>query len=172
MEVRYDPIHDDNNQPPSYTGIEYTTPNYKLPLWKNSTVTSWMVQLNYAMTTIDIVMHNLALRTSIDGSVPSELFSTVEQLEKDVAQLKDTALRMTQAEDSITNLQTQMANVIQDVSTLRVNYTNLDTRMSTVESVIQNLQGEIDKIQVNVNNNSSEIEALKARITALETPSS
>lgn len=165
-----DPIHGNPNTPT--TGVEQTTPNYHLPLWQNNTVTSWLVDLNYAMSTIDFVMHNLALRTSIDGSVPPELFSTVEQLEKDVAELKTVALRMTQAEENITNLQTQTANLIQDTNTLRINYNNLDTRMSTAESAIQNLQSDVDKIQNNVNINSDEIESLKARVTALENSSS
>ena len=161
-----DPIHDgDCNQT---TDLDYSTPNYKLPLWKQSTVTSWMSQMNYAMATIDTVMHNLALRTSIDGSVPPELFSTVEQLEKDVAALKDVALRMTQAETNITNLQTQMANVIQDVNTLRINFNNIDTRMTTAESAIQNLQADVDEIQQNVNTNSTDIADLKQRVAALE----
>lgn len=162
----YDPIHGgDGNQT---TDLDYSTPNYKLPLWKHSTVTSWITQMNYAMTTIDIVMHNLALRTSIDGSVPPELFSTVEQLEKDVAALKDVALRMTQAETNITNLQTQMANIIQDVNTLRINFNNIDTRMTTAESAIQNLQADVDNIQENVNTNSDDIANLKQRVAALE----
>lgn len=166
----YDPIHDgDCNQT---TDLDYNTPNYKLPLWKNNTVTSWMSQMNYAMATIDTVMHNLALRTSIDGSVPPELFSTVEQLEKDVAALKDVALRMTQAETNITNLQTQMANVIQDVGTLLINYNNLDTRMTTAETAIQNLQGEINEVQSNVDSNLDAIQALETRVYALEHPSS
>lgn len=161
-----DPIHGgDCNQT---TDLDYSTPNYKLPLWKQSTVTSWMSQMNYAMATIDTVMHNLALRTSIDGSVPPELFSTVEQLEKDVAALKDVALRMTQAETNITNLQTQMANVIQDVNTLRINFNNIDTRMTTAESAIQNLQADVDEIQQNVNTNSTDIADLKQRVAALE----
>lgn len=161
-----DPIHGgDCNQT---TDLDYSTPNYKLPLWKQSTVTSWMSQMNYAMATIDTVMHNLALRTSIDGSVPPELFSTVEQLEKDVAALKDVALRMTQAETNITNLQTQMANVIQDVNTLRINFNNIDTRMTTAESAIQNLQADVDRIQQNVNTNSTDIADLKQRVAALE----
>lgn len=161
-----DPIHGgDCNQT---TDLDYSTPNYKLPLWKQSTVTSWMSQMNYAMATIDTVMHNLALRTSIDGSVPPELFSTVEQLEKDVAALKDVALRMTQAETNITNLQTQMTNVIQDVNTLRINFNNIDTRMTTAESAIQNLQADVDEIQQNVNTNSTDIADLKQRVAALE----
>lgn len=163
-----DPIHGDGNQPEF--NPDYNTPNYRLPLWKNNTVTSWLVQMNYAMRTIDTVMHNLALRTSIDGSVPPELFSTVEKLEQDVAALKDTALRVTQAEANITNLQTQMATVIQDVGTLLINYNNLDTRMTTAETAIQNLQGEINRVQNNVDANLDAIHALETRVYALENP--
>lgn len=166
----YDPIHPGDTNPPA--GVQQTTPNYNLPLWQNNTVTSWLVQLNYAMQTIDTVMHNLALRTSIDGTVPPELFSTVEKLEQDVAELKNVALRVTHAEESITNLQTQMANLLSDVNTLRINYVNLDTRMSTAESSIQNLQGELDKIQENVNSNTATLTAIESRVSNLENPSS
>ena len=142
-----------------------STPNYRLPLWKANTITSWLQQMNYAMLTIDTIMHNLTLRTSIDGSVPQELFSTVEQLEKDVAEFKEAA-------EAVTNLQTQMANVLSDVATLRINYNNVDTRLTTVESAIQNLQSDIDKVQNNVNINSDEIVALENRVKTLENSSS
>lgn len=162
-----DPIH--GGQTPETD--EYSTPNYKLPLWKSRTVTSWLTQMNYAMTTIDTVMHNLALRTSIDGTVPPELFSTVEQLEKDVAELKNVALRVTEAEEAISRLQTTMAIATQDINTLRINYNNVDTRMTTAESAIQNLQTQIDKVETNANTNFDDITALTARVEVLESKS-
>lgn len=169
MMTSNDPIHGNMNPP---APGDYSTPNYQLPLWQSDTVTSWLGQMNYAMSRIDTVMHNLALRTSIDGTVPEELFSTVEQIEKDIAELKTSALRITQLEESVTNLQTQMANVLQDLNTLRINYVNADTRISTVESSITNLQGLYDKVQANVNDNSEDIDKLETRVSALEGSSS
>lgn len=160
--LQNDPIHDDNQpENPTLPG-EYSTPNYHLPLWKNNTVTSWLTQMNYAMTAIDVIMHNFSLRTSIDGEVPKELISAVERLEAEMDDLRDTAMRVTQLEQQVTSLQTQMANALQDINTLRINYINIDTRMSTAESAIQNLQAEIDKIQTNVNTNSEDIEEVRS----------
>lgn len=158
-----DPIHD--NKPEE---IKYFTPNYKLPLWQHNTVTSWLIQMNYAMTQIDTVMHNLALRTSIDGDIPEELISAVEKLESQVNELQATAEKVVLQESQIASIDSRLTTAQADISTLMINYKNLDTRMNTAENVLSNLQNEFDKLQETFNQHITEYNSLADRVAALE----
>lgn len=130
------------------------TPNYKLPQWDATTVTSWLTQMNYAMLTIDTVMHNLALRTSFDGEIPPELISDVERLNAQMqtvaAQVADFDGRIALLETKQTSMETSLATAKQDIGTLQVNYSNLDTRVSTLELQMTNLTANVNKIAENL----------------------
>lgn len=164
MNKDYDPIHPGEPDVPSIPD-DYTTPNYHLLLWKKSTITSWLTQLNKNMLKIDVIMHNLALRTSIDGDVPPEAIENIITINEEIAKINNTIEPLVEQvnlmQQSVNNLQTQMTTVLADVGTLKINYVNLDTRMSTVESTQQNITSTVEKIENNYND-------LNTRVMALE----
>lgn len=163
-----------------------STPNYHLLLYRASDVTSWLIDYNNTMCTIDKVLHGLALRTNTIDEIPQELVDAVEQLETDVAGLKQDVCNLTadgqNMSTQVANMQTAITNLQQAVQTLTFNTTNLDTRMTTAETAIQAVQNSLTKITENVNtlvtevaglkevdeNLKTELDALAARVNTLE----
>lgn len=159
-DVRYDPIHPDvpSIPEPPETSL---TPNYKLLLNLGNTITSWLTIFNTNMSIIDNAMHNLELRTSIDGEVPPEAIDDIVKLNAAVSLLQKT---LEPIPEQITNIQTILATNTSDIGTLKINYTNLDTIVSTLKVTLQSLQESVEKLQ---NNYTS----LDERVTALENKS-
>lgn len=128
------PIHGCHKPP---TGCNHHTRNYGLPLWKASDVTSWLMQMNGAMIRIDEVLHDLALRTGING-LPDDVISTVQRLSQDVEVLKCTVSDVTNKSANIEllmqNMNTQFGAMQTDLSSMQLSITNLDTRIMTIDS--------------------------------------
>lgn len=141
------------------------TPNYRLPIWRANTVTSWLVQLNNAMLILDTVLHDFALRTSDTGEIPNELVTQVETNTDDIAEIKtslcSTVENLKNVTEQLTNLSSTVANHTQNLNTLFINYNNIDTRMETAESAIDGLRQEVTKLNNNLN-------TLEQRVSALE----
>lgn len=141
------------------------TPNYRLPIWRSNTVTSWLVQLNNAMLILDTVLHDFALRTSDTGEIPNELVTQVETNTDDIAEIKtslcSTVENLKNVTEQLTNLSSTVANHTQNLNTLFINYNNIDTRMETAESAIDGLRQEVTKLNNNLN-------TLEQRVSALE----
>lgn len=165
--VRYDPIHPDVPPVPGPDETGYT-PNYKLLLVLRNTVTSWLTILNTNMALIDTAMHNLELRTSIDGQVPPEAINDIIKLNEQVAELQETVKQIAINTANITNLQTQVTTNTTDIATLKVNYTNLDTRIVTLAASLQNVQETLEKVQTNLLTLTGSVTDLETRVTALE----
>lgn len=135
-------------------GCSDQTPNYGLPLWKASDVTSWLMQINGAMLRIDTIMHDLALRTGING-LPDDLVSTVSKLNQDVEVLKcsiaDLGNKTASTELIVQNMNTQVAAIKTDLSSITINLTNLDTRLMTVDTKTENLENKMSLMRSDVN---------------------
>lgn len=135
-------------------GCSDQTPNYGLPLWKASDVTSWLMQINGAMLRIDTIMHDLALRTGING-LPDDLVSTVSKLNQDVEVLKcsiaDLGNKTASTELIVQNMNTQVAAIKTDLSSITINLTNLDTRLMTVDTKTENLENRMTLMRSDVN---------------------
>lgn len=132
-----------------------TTPNYHLLMYRANDVTSWLINYNTTMMTIDKIMHSLALRTEAVTAVPEDLIETVEKLEEEVAALKSSTAELIISNGNlstqVSNAMESLANVQQSVQSLIINTTALDTRMTTVETAVQNLQTNLAKMVENVN---------------------
>ena len=129
------------------------TPWYGLPQWSPATTVSFLVTMNNAMMCIDSALHNLALRTGIDG-VPSDLVTTVEKLELET---KDLKMRISELNVDSDNFELKLANMTKsittiqtDISTLIINTSNLDTRMTTQEMKSTQFNGTLTKLQENI----------------------
>lgn len=144
--------------------INNATPNYKLPQWDGETVTSWLVQMNYAMLTIDTALHGLALRTSV-GDIPEDVIKDVEKLNlfmsKSTILLGELCEEVTALKATSANQQTQLATLGSQVSTLNINYVNCDTRLSTLESAIEGLRMNVEKLTENLNSLTDRVAALE-----------
>lgn len=130
----------------------FQTENYQLPLWQGNSVTSWLTTMNYAMQRIDSVMHDLALRTGVDG-LPDEAVEEVVRLSNQMQEVREDL--NTIIEDvgnmliTIGNLQTSITDLTTRVQTLTVNTVNLDTRMVTIESRYTDLEARVSKLENN-----------------------
>lgn len=135
-------------------GCSDQTPNYGLPLWKASDVTSWLMQINGAMLRIDTIMHDLALRTGING-LPDDLVTCVSKLTQDVEVLKcsvgDLSNKNASTELIVQNMNTQVAAIKTDLSSITINLTNLDTRLMTVDTKTENLENKMTLMRSDVN---------------------
>lgn len=154
-----DPIHPDVPEIPT---TEYgETPNYKFLLSLKDSITSWLNYMNTNLLKIDTVMHELALRTSIDGKVPPEAIESLIQVEKELVILNSTvethSNELDAIEQQLLNLQTLQA----DVSILKQNYLNLDTKVTAFETRLDSLQTSIAKLSTN-------FDSLEERVVALE----
>lgn len=173
MELRYDPIHPDPSQPG--TGDTDKTPNYQLLLNRADTITSWLTIFNVNMTAIDIIMHNLALRTSINGEVPPEAINDIIKLNEQVAALQDQVKQIPLLAEQLANLTTTVNTNSTDINTLKINFTNADTQIATINVRLAGLQESVEKCQMNIatlNDTLTDVQnsltSLEARVKALE----
>lgn len=129
------------------------TRNYGLPLWKASDVTSWLTQMNAAMMRIDEVMHDLALRTGVNG-VADDLAKSVGLLINDVEVLKcnmsDINNKAASNELLMQNISTQMSAMHTNMSSLELSMTNIDTRIMTVESANKNQDNSLTLVKADL----------------------
>lgn len=176
-----DPIHPDNPSTPGTTDVALTI-NYKLLLCLQNTITSWLTIFNENMRRIDLAMHDIALRTSIDGEVPPEAIEDLIKLNESMAeaQTKISTIENTinQIEDELVNLQVLQG----DVAVLKQNYINLDTAVSALNLIYTSLQQDVQKLQNNLTSleqrfgdletkvleDEGKISSLEDRVTALE----
>lgn len=144
------------------------TPNYGLPLWKASDVTSWLMQMNGAMLRIDNIMHDLALRTGING-LPDDLVTSVSKLCQDVGVLNCTVgeLANKQANQDLLmqNMNTQFSAMKTDIASLQLSITNLDTRVMTVDSANQQNRNDITLIKSDLNMLSKTVTNLSSNLS-------
>lgn len=129
-----------------------STEHYQLPLWQADTLTSWLTTMNYAMTRIDDILHDQALRTSVDG-LPDEqieelvrLSNLTSEMQQDVNTLKETVGNML---ISMGNLQTSITDLTSRIQILTTNTVNLDTRMTTIENRMSDLEARVSKLENN-----------------------
>lgn len=152
-------------------GCSDQTPNYGLPLWKASDVTSWLMQINGAMLRIDTIMHDLALRTGING-LPDDLVSTVSKLNQDVEVLKcsiaDLSNKSANTELIVQNMNTQVAAIKTDLSSITINLTNLDTRLMTVDTKTENLENKVTLMRSDVNMIQQSINNLQSNMLTFQ----
>lgn len=139
---------------PNPPGCSNHTPNYGLPLWKASDVTSWLMQMNGAMLRIDTILHDLALRTGING-LPDDLVTTVSNLCQNYEVLKCTVSEMGNKQANLEllmqNLNTQVSSMKTDVSAMSISITNFDTRLLSQESVTGAIRNDINLIKADMN---------------------
>lgn len=139
---------------PNPPGCSNHTPNYGLPLWKASDVTSWLMQMNGAMLRIDTILHDLALRTGING-LPDDLVTTVSNLCQNYEVLKCTVSEMGNKQANLEllmqNLNTQVSAMKTDVSAMSISITNFDTRLLSQESVTGAIRNDINLIKADMN---------------------
>ena len=147
------------------------TRNYGLPLWKASDVTSWLTQMNAAMMRIDEVMHDLALRTGVNG-VADDLAKSVGLLLNDVEVLKcnmsDINNKAASNELLMQNMTTQMSAMHTNMSSLELTLTNLDTRIMTVESKNQNQDNSMTLLKSDLQQVSAGLKSLREAIGEYE----
>lgn len=176
-----DPIHPGDTSTPGTTDVALTI-NYKLLLCLQNTITSWLTIFNENMRRIDLAMHDIALRTSIDGEVPPEAIEDLIKLNESMAeaQTKISTIENTinQMEDELVNLQALQG----DVAVLKQNYINLDTAVTALNLIYTSLQQDVQKLQNNLTSleqrfgdletkvleDEGKISSLEDRVTALE----
>lgn len=149
-------------------GCGESTPNYGLPLWKASDVTSWLMQMNGAMLRIDTIMHDLALRTGING-LPDDLVTTVSKLCQDVQQLNSMTCELgnktANMELLMQNMNTSFSAMKTDIASMQLSLTNFDTRLMTVDSANQQNKNDITLIKTDLNMLSKTVNALQQNFT-------
>lgn len=149
-------------------GCGDSTPNYGLPLWKASDVTSWLMQLNGAMLRIDTIMHDLALRTGING-LPDDLVTTVSKLCQDMEQMKcmvgELGNKTANMELLMQNMNTSFSAMKTDIASMQLSLTNFDTRLMTVDSANQQNKNDITLIKTDLNMLSQTVNALQQNFT-------
>lgn len=155
------------SQPSNGCSQPNRTANYGLPLWKASDVTSWLMQMNGAMMKIDDIMHQLALRTGIDG-VPTDVVETVAQMQQDVCRIKTQICEMSTSVSNnnlqVANVMTAMGNVQSDITSLQMTATNLDTRLVTAETRLGNLTTDVQVVKKNTATAMSTVEAISTNV--------
>lgn len=125
-----DPVHPD--EPGTPTLPERHTPNYELPLWDKNSVTSWMSTMNYAMTTIDLALHKLALGTPLDGNIPDSLVNSITALEE----------WKQEAEERISTVELNLIALQQTVNTIQESLNQLTIKVDTNTRDIEELRGD------------------------------
>ena len=149
-------------------GCDKGTEFYNLPLWKASTVTSWLQQMNGAMIRIDSILHNLALRTGING-LPDDVVNCVQKLAQDMAEVQCTVSQLTNEGANtkllLQNTQTAMGSVQTDISTLQLSVTNLDTRLMTIASSQDNVKNSINIVKSDLTMLASTVKSLSGNVT-------
>lgn len=128
-----DPIHpDDPTEPTDPTKPSRGTPNYNLPLWEKDTITNWMSTMNYAMLTIDLSLHKLALGTPLDGDIPEELVNTVTSLEE----------WRQEAEERISTIELNLIALQKTVNGIQESLNQLTIKVDTNTRDIEELKGD------------------------------
>lgn len=165
------PICPPENPCPPRPGCGNNTPWYGLPQWKASDVTSWLMQMNGAMLRIDTILHDLALRTGING-LPDDLVTTVSKLCGDVEQMKCTMGELTNKQANVEllmqNINTQFSAMKTDVASLQLTMTNFDTRLMAVDSKANALKNDVTLIKTDINMLSSTVKNLQSNFTQFQ----
>lgn len=158
-------------RPPKPGCTSNSTPWYGLPQWAAGDVTSWLMQMNAAMLRIDTIMHDLALRTGING-LPDDLVSCVAKVSQDVEVIKCTIGEMANKQANIDllmqNLSTQFSAMKTDVASLTLSVTNLDTRIMTVDSKADGMKNDIVLLKTDLNMLSKTVQNLTANFTSFQ----
>ena len=158
-------------RPPKPGCTSNSTPWYGLPQWAAGDVTSWLMQMNGAMLRIDTIMHDLALRTGING-LPDDLVSCVAKLSQDMEVVKCTIGEMSNKQANIDllmqNLNTQFSAMKTDVASLTLSVTNLDTRIMTVDSKADGMKNDIVLLKTDLNMLSKTVQNLTANFTSFQ----
>lgn len=148
-----------------------STPWYGLPQWAAGDVTSWLMQMNGAMLRIDTIMHDLALRTGING-LPDDLVSCVAKVSQDVEVIKCTVGELSNKQANVDllmqNLNTQFSAMKTDVASLTLSVTNLDTRIMTVDSKADGMKNDIVLLKTDLNMLSKTVQNLTANFTSFQ----
>ena len=148
-----------------------STPWYGLPQWAAGDVTSWLMQMNGAMLRIDTIMHDLALRTGING-LPDDLVSCVAKLSQDMEVVKCTIGELSNKQANVDllmqNLNTQFSAMKTDVASLTLSVTNLDTRIMTVDSKADGMKNDIVLLKTDLNMLSKTVQNLTANFTSFQ----
>ena len=149
---------------------DYVTKYFGLPLWRANDVTSWLVGINKAMEKIDLLFHNFALRTGIDGQ-PNDLTLSVTQLENSVSELKawqkQAMTDMANLTQVVSNIMSQSNVMGKKIELINVNMSNLDVRMKSVEIGNGNNESQVNKILETVTSMSTQIEELQKQVEEL-----
>ena len=158
-------------RPPKPGCTSNSTPWYGLPQWAAGDVTSWLMQMNGAMLRIDTIMHDLALRTGING-LPDDLVSCVAKLSQDMEVVKCTIGEMSNKQANVDllmqNLNTQFSAMKTDVASLTLSVTNLDTRIMTVDSKADGMKNDIVLLKTDLNMLSKTVQNLTANFTSFQ----
>lgn len=158
-------------RPPKPGCTSNSTPWYGLPQWAAGDVTSWLMQMNGAMLRIDTIMHDLALRTGING-LPDDLVSCVAKLSQDMEVVKCTIGEMSNKQANIDllmqNLNTQFSAMKTDVASLSLSVTNLDTRIMTVDSKADGMKNDMVLLKTDLNMLSKTVQNLTANFTSFQ----
>lgn len=158
-------------RPPKPGCTSNSTPWYGLPQWAAGDVTSWLMQMNGAMLRIDTIMHDLALRTGING-LPDDLVSCVAKVSQDVEVIKCTVGELSNKQANVDllmqNLNTQFSAMKTDVASLTLSVTNLDTRIMTVDSKADGMKNDIVLLKTDLNMLSKTVQNLTANFTSFQ----
>lgn len=127
----------------------YSTKYYHLPLWKANDVTSWMLGLNKAMTDIDQLFHDFALRTGIEG-VPDDLVETVQKLQSSVDCLEKFRIQTIEDLASTTKVVSDMLGNIDLINEklrgLAFDQSNTNTRVKGIEQELVVVKNDIKEL--------------------------
>lgn len=158
-------------RPPKPGCTSNSTPWYGLPQWAAGDVTSWLMQMNGAMMRIDTIMHDLALRTGING-LPDDLVSCVAKVSQDVEVIKCTVGELSNKQANVDllmqNINTQFSAMKTDVASLTLSVTNLDTRIMTVDSKADGMKNDIVLLKTDLNMLSKTVQNLTANFTSFQ----
>lgn len=168
----YDPIHPEPPINPDTPVLEYgETTNYKLLLMLKDSLSSWLRVFNVNMEKIDVLCHNLELRTSIDGEVPPEAIENIIKLNEEVSEIKGALRTLTDeynmTAEQVTNMTTQIATLMGDTQVLKNNYVNVDGRVTLLESRMSNVDASLAKLTETINTIQNTLAAHGERITSL-----
>ena len=127
----------------------FSTKYYHLPLWKANDVTSWMLGLNKAMTEIDQLFHDFALRTGIEG-VPDDLVETVQKLQASVDCLEEFRVKTIEDLASTTKVVSDMLGNIDLINEklrgLAFDQSNTNTRVKVIEQELVVVKNDVKEL--------------------------
>ena len=127
----------------------FSTKYYHLPLWRANDVTSWMVGLNKAMTDIDQLFHDFALRTGTEGE-PSDLVETVQALQASVDCLEKFRVKTIEDLAATTKVVSDMLGNIdlinQKIRGLEFDQSNTNVRVKGIEQQLVDIKNDIKEL--------------------------